>query len=47
VLGTIGLAGKGLITGALLSVFFLRKQPVIFYGAGFGIGTSIFHELIR
>jgi hypothetical protein len=45
VLGTIGSATKGLLTGALLSIFFLRKTRVVFYGAGFGAGLSIFHQL--
>jgi hypothetical protein len=45
VLGTFGSTAKGLLTGALLSVFFLRKGRVIFYGAGFGAGLNIFHQL--
>ena len=47
VLGTVGLAGKGLLLGTVCSLFFLRKQPVIFYGMGFGIGLSVFHELSK
>lgn len=47
VLSTVGLAGKGLLVGTALSLFFLRKQPVMFYGMGFGIGLSVFHELSR
>lgn len=47
VLGTAALAGKGLLLGGLASLFFIRKTPVIFYGMGFGIGTSVFHELIK
>lgn len=47
VLSTVGLAGKGLLLGGLLSVFFLRKQRVLFYGAGFGAGLSIFQTLSR
>lgn len=44
VLGTVSLAGKGLAYGLIGSLFFLRKQRVIFYGAGFGAGLSFFHE---
>lgn len=47
VLGTAALAGKGLILGGVCSLFFLRKTPVVFYGMGFGVGISVFHELIR
>ena len=47
ILGTAALAGKGLIVGGCLSLFFLRKTPVIFYGLGFGVGTSVFRELIK
>jgi hypothetical protein len=43
-LGTVSLAGKGLLYGALASLFFLRKQRVVFYGAGFGAGLGFFHE---
>jgi hypothetical protein len=47
VLSTVELAGKGLLLGGALSLFFLRKTPVIFYGAGFGAGLSVFHELSK
>jgi hypothetical protein len=47
VLSTVGLAGKGLLLGGVLSLFFLRKQRVLFYGAGFGSGMSIFQALSR
>lgn len=47
VLGTAALAGKGLLLGTVASLFFLRKTPVVFYGMGFGVGISVFHELIR
>lgn len=47
VLGTASLAGQGLLLGAVGSLFFLRKTPVVFYGMGFGIGTSVFHELFK
>ena len=47
VFGTAALAGKGLLLGGLASLFFIRKTPVIFYGMGFGIGTSVFNELIK
>jgi len=43
-LSTVGLAFKGLAVGGLCSLFFLRKQRVVFYGAGFGAGLSFFHE---
>jgi hypothetical protein len=42
-LSTLSLAGKGLLLGTALSLFFIRKQPVIFYGMGFGAGLSVFH----
>lgn len=47
VLGTAALAGKGLLLGGVCSLFFLRKTPVLFYGMGFGIGLSVFHELAK
>ena len=47
VLGTAALAGKGLVLGGVCSLFFLRKTPVLFYGMGFGIGLSVFHELAK
>lgn len=43
-LGTVWLATQGLAIGALASVFFARKQRVIFYSAGFGGGLSFFNE---
>ena len=43
-LGTVSYAFKGLALGLVGSLFFLRKQRVIFYGAGFGGGLSFFHE---
>jgi hypothetical protein len=43
-LGTVNLAAKGLAIGLIGSLFFIRKQRVIFYGAGFGGGLSFFHE---
>lgn len=43
-LGTVSLAGKGLGYGLIASLFFLRKQRVIFYGAGFGAGLAFFHQ---
>ncbi len=46
-LSTLSLAGKGLLVGTVLSLFFLRKQPVIFYGMGFGVGLSVFHEIAK
>jgi hypothetical protein len=42
-LGTVSFATKGLAYGLLASLFFLRKQRVIFYGAGFGAGLAFFH----
>ena len=47
VLSTAALAGKGFLFGGICSLFFLRKPPVIFYGLGFGVGVSIFHELVK
>lgn len=45
VLGTVGLAARGLLWGGLAALFFVRKQRVVFYGAGFGAGLSVFNEL--
>lgn len=44
ILSTVGLAAKGLVYGAIASLFFVRKTRVIFYGAGFGGGLSFFQE---
>lgn len=43
-LGTVSYATQGIVLGLIGSLFFLRKQRVIFYGAGFGGGLSFFHE---
>jgi hypothetical protein len=43
-LGTVSFGAKGLALGLIGSLFFLRKQRVIFYGAGFGAGLAFFHE---
>lgn len=43
-LRTVSYAAQGLALGVIGSIFFLRKQPVIFYSAGFGGGLSFFHE---
>jgi len=45
VLGTVALAAKGLLYGGLAALFFIRKQRVVLYGAGFGAGLSVFNEL--
>ena len=42
VINTGELLAKGLMYGAVGSIFFLRKKPVIFYSAGFGVGYSFF-----
>jgi hypothetical protein len=42
-LETVSYAGKGLALGIIGSLFFLRKQRIVFYGAGFGAGLSFFH----
>ena len=42
VFNTAELAAKGLLYGAAASIFFLRKKPIIFYSAGFGVGYSFF-----
>jgi hypothetical protein len=47
VLGTVGSAARGLFWGGLAALFFVRKQRVVFYGAGFGAGLSVFSELIK
>ena len=44
VLGTFGSAVRGLALGAVASLFFLKRQRVVFYGAGFGAGLSILRE---
>ena len=44
VLSTLGSAVKGLALGAAASLFFLKRQRVVFYSAGFGAGLNIFHE---
>ena len=43
-INTFQFAFKGLATGAILSLLFVKKQRVIFYGGGFGAGYSLFNE---
>jgi len=42
IINTGQLLGKGLLYGAVASVFFVRKRQIIFYSAGFGVGYSVF-----
>lgn len=44
VINTGQLALKGLGIGLVASLFFVKKQRVIFYGLGFGAGLSFFHQ---
>lgn len=43
-LGTVSCATQGLALGLIGSLFFVRKQRIVFYGAGFGAGLSFFQE---
>lgn len=41
-LGTVSYASQGLALGIIGSLFFLKKQRIVFYGAGFGGGLALF-----
>jgi hypothetical protein len=43
-INTVQSAVKGAGIGLFLSLFFIKKQRIVFYGSGFGAGLSFFHE---
>jgi len=43
-LSTVKLGFKGLLYGSIISLFFIKKNRIIFYGTGFGAGLSFFQE---